>query len=125
MVTIVDAQAARDAAHADWVAAGSPRTGDHPAWIAAQAAVRALAEAKRAAAQAAKDPLRLAAVVAAAVERQQATARAVRHDAALRAAERLYMQAQEYPRCGQDWPANDAEIAAQRRLDEHFGGDWS
>ena len=111
-MSLQQAQQQRDALYQAWDAAGRPRTGD--LWDQAQAAVKALAEAKHAAEKNAaqqQDQLLAAA--------KQATAdRAAdrRKDAALNRARRLYDQAQEWPRCGQDWPVDSAEERADKLL---------
>jgi len=77
-------------------------------------ACRALAAAKRAAAEPAP-AVDMAAVIARHREAEQAAElrRRVKHAAG------LYMAAQEWPRCGQRWPASEAERKADMLIREH------
>lgn len=113
-ITVTAARASKEACRAAWVAAGSPR-GDNPLFVAACAATKALAAAEQAA-QAAAAPAASAGIDAV-LARQVRTAKAERADAALLSAQRRYIAAQEWPRCGQDWPAGPAEVAAQRLME--------
>lgn len=109
------ARAAKEAARAAWVAAGSPR-GDHPLFVAACAATKALAAAEQAAPTPAQGAAAASAGIDAVLARQVATAKADAKVMALARAKERYWDAQEWPRCGQDWPAGAAEEAADRLL---------
>ena len=93
-------------AKAEWQAAGCPR-GDHPLFLAAQAAAKAVAAAKNAetAARAAEVSAKLSAFA-------QAGGKAVSAQAQAAAHERVIRRAHEWPRCGQGFPANAVERAA-------------
>lgn len=116
-MTVAAAQAARDAAHTAWVAAGQPRDAGNPVWEAAQAAVRELAAAKAAEAAAAPKADVSAAIARQAVTRAAIVAErtAVRHVAAIAAAH-------GYPRCMQGWPATPVERAANAWAIATHGG---
>lgn len=118
MTTITALESARAAAYAAWNAAPERTRAEKASKSELEAALaaanRELVAAKRAAAPAAP-----AADVDAAMAAQ--AARQARDDlrARVKRAMWLYVQAQEYPRCGQGWPRAGAEAAADALLRQH------
>lgn len=77
---------------------------------------RARRQAEAAAAQ--PTPAEVAAAAARAREAQEARRAQAEREAAIILARRLYRAAQKWPRCGQCWPMNAAERAADKLLQE-------
>lgn len=131
-------QQAKDAAAAAWAAAGKPR-GDHPLFTAAMAANRALVAATNAARDVVADERKaqLDALADDAIATQRARNQRQREERELASALALWRQAQEYPRCGDEWaqpwstprgqqPACPRELRAERTLAAREArGDWS
>jgi len=63
-------------------------------------------------------PAEIATAAARAREAQEARRAEAEREAAIARALRLYRAAQEWPRCGQAWPMNAAERAAEKILKE-------
>lgn len=91
-------------------AAGKPRTS--PEFLAAVEAVKELASAKKAAVVVEDQADLLARAKAAQAERAGAAAAKT----AVVAAIRMMEKAEQWPRCGQGWPATSAEKAAQKTI---------
>lgn len=82
--------------------------------VALAAATRALVQARRAAAS---TPVAgVSAAIDSALAARAAREKAAAAEAALQRAEALWDAAQEWPRCGQQWPATPAEVRADALL---------
>jgi len=122
MATLAELQNAQQAAHAAWAACPEKSRADKADKSRLKSlmaeATKAVAAAKRAAEPAA--PVVDQAALAAAFLARQAQNEA---DAALTrrvyAAWRQYQTATDWPRCGQGWPANSSERAAEALLRQH------
>ena len=108
---------AQRAAHTAWVACPDKRRADKAALAEVlAAAARAVAAANRVAAPA---PVDASVAIDAALARQAAQAADAAELAAVNRAARLYLQAHEWPRCGNGWPVTDAEMRAAALLAQH------
>jgi len=109
-------KSAQAAAFAAWKACPASRKGEK---ARLEAELSAAGRAVTAAKNAAKPVIDLTALHAAAIAAQEAR----QAEAALRqsigAAVRKLADAQEWPRCGQDWPINSGERAAQALIDNN------
>jgi len=107
-----DLKAAQVAAHAAWLAAKGPAE-RATAEAVLSSATAAVAAAKRAAAaEAAPAAVSLDQVLSERADQ----AKVAEHEKAVLAAVRLLHAAQEWPRCGQGWPATAAEDRADALL---------
>lgn len=115
--TISVLEAARAAAFAAWQAAPEKGRGAKAEKARLEAALaaanRALVEAKRAASAPAAG---VSAAMDAALAARAAREKAAAAEAALQRAEALWDAAQEWPRCGRQWPATPAEVRADALL---------
>lgn len=106
---------ARAAAHAEWLAAPNAVTE-----AALAATCRALTAARRAEVPGAASPaIDVIAAIAAIEARQRANAAREAQLTAVHRAAGLYVRAQEWPRCGEGWPATAAERRAADLLAAH------
>lgn len=116
---IAAAEAARASAHAAWSACPASRKTEKARLASVlDAACKAVTAAKRAA-NPDKPGVDLAAITAAACAEQARRQAAADLASRVKAAARRYLQANEWPRCGQSWPNGAHERADEKLLAEH------